>query len=37
LFHAIDTLSTGGFLKKTRLFSGFKNMRNKKIRNIENS
>jgi hypothetical protein len=31
LLHAIHSLSTGGFLKKTRLYSGFKNTY-KKIR-----
>jgi hypothetical protein len=25
LLHAIHSLSTGGFLKKNRLYSGFKN------------
>ncbi len=31
LLHAIRSVSTGGFKKKTRLYSGFKNTR-KKIR-----
>ncbi len=34
--HAIHSLSTGGFLKKTRLYSGFKNTY-KKLLKQENS
>jgi hypothetical protein len=35
LLHAIHSLSTGGFFKKTRLYSGFKNTL-KEIRETRN-